>query len=89
MHQRGDNHDRPGCENRHDREPEEPIFTTLAIGEEGDPDPYPDPVVSPDDPVFTTLAVGEEGGGGEPEWPSFTTLAIGEEGDPGTDPWGA
>jgi hypothetical protein len=33
--------------------PDEPIFTTLAIGEEGDPDPLEEPIV-------TTLAIGEE-----------------------------
>lgn len=49
-----------------------PIYTTLALGEEGD---------GP-----TTLALGEEGGGGpttlaigEEEPPIFTTFAYGEE----------
>ena len=71
------------------REHEEPVFTTLVVGEEGDPEPGLDPVHLPEEPVFTTLALGEEGGEAEPEWPVFTTFALGEEGDPGSDPWGA
>lgn len=46
-----------------------PIYTTLALGEEG---PHP-----------TTLAIGEEGGGGGSTFlggEEATTLAIGEEG---------
>lgn len=34
-------------------QPDEPIYTTLALGEEGDPDPL-------DEPIVTTLAIGEE-----------------------------
>ncbi|MBD0274256.1 MAG: hypothetical protein ICV73_20285 [Acetobacteraceae bacterium] len=41
--------------------PEEPIFTTMAVGEEGNPDLVPESVSFPEDPVFTTMAVGEEG----------------------------
>ncbi len=49
---RGNNHGEPI--------PEEPVLTTMALGEEGDPDPCL-PVWSPDDPVMTTMALGEEG----------------------------
>jgi hypothetical protein len=67
---------------------EEPVFTTMAVGEEGDPDFHPDPVVHrPEEPVYTTMAVGEEGEPdprpdpiGSPEEFVFTTLAVGEEG---------
>lgn len=62
----------------------EPVFTTLAIGEEGDSTSGPGAGVgaSPHDSAedggtFTTLAIGEEGDSG----PMPTTLAIGEEGD--------
>ncbi len=61
------------------------MFTTSAVGEEGDPDPYPDPIGLPEDSVFTTLALGEEGGDFESGWPVVTTQALGEEGDPGLD----
>lgn len=58
-----------------------PVFTTLAIGEEGDA--ASGVGVAPHDSTedggtFTTLAIGEEGDSG----PMPTTLAIGEEGDP-------
>jgi hypothetical protein len=47
--------------------------TTMAVGEEGEPDPYPGEV--------TTMACGEEGNDcGDPI--EVTTMAIGEEGDP-------
>jgi hypothetical protein len=48
--------------------------TTMMVGEEGEPDPYPGEV--------TTMALGEEGDGWvlEPE-PIMTTMALGEEGD--------
>jgi hypothetical protein len=46
--------------------------TTMAVGEEGEPDPYPGEV--------TTLACGEEGNDcGEPI--ELTTMALGEEGE--------
>jgi hypothetical protein len=41
---------------RDDFRDDDPIYTTLAVGEEGDPDPLP----KPDYPI-TTLAIGEEG----------------------------
>lgn len=68
-------------------DPDEPVFTTLAIGEEGAPDPDSGTVVPPYDPVGggglpTTLATGEEGDSD----PVFTTFAIGEEGDGGSPP---
>ncbi len=64
---------------------DEPVFTTLAVGEEdgggiGNPLPI-------DPPVLTTLALGEEDGGGmnEPkpvaDPPVLTTKALGEEDD--------
>jgi hypothetical protein len=89
QHHRRDDHDRPAHREDHGAgEREEPVFTTLAVGEEGDPDPLPEPIGSPEEPVFTTLAVGEEGGEPEPGWPVFTTFAVGEEGDPSADdPW--
>ncbi len=73
--------------------PEEPILTTLALGEEGDPDPCP-PVWEPGEPVATTMAIGEEG---DPDpdpcfpvcEPVATTMAVGEEGDPDMDLWSA
>ena len=40
------------------------MFTTIAVGEEGDPDPLPEPVGLPEEPALTTLAVGEEGDAG-------------------------
>ncbi len=61
----------------------DPVFTTLAVGEEdprpttlavGEEDPHPTTLaVGEEDPHPTTLAVGEEG-------PRPTTLAVGEEG---------
>lgn len=66
----------------------EPMFTTMAVGEEdgGGPiiDPLP-PVIDP--PTMTTMIVGEEDGGGvQPcpvkppiEPPIMTTMALGEE----------
>jgi hypothetical protein len=50
------------------RGPKEPVFTTLAVGEEGDSEPRPDPVHLPEEPVFTTLALGEEGDPGLDPW---------------------
>ena len=49
------------------------MMTTLAVGEEGEPDPWPGEV--------TTMAMGEEGDPWplEPE-PIMTTMALGEEG---------
>ena len=56
--------------------PGEPDFTTLALGEEGEPDPGPDVIVVPD-PI----------GDRWDRWGEVTTLVLGEEGepDPGTD----
>lgn len=55
---------------------DEPIFTTMAVGEEdGGIDP----------PILTTMALGEESGGGDytppptAEPPTVTTMALGEE----------
>jgi hypothetical protein len=50
--------------------------TTMAVGEEGDPEPI-------DPGEVTTLALGEEGDCWvlEPEPIEMTTLALGEEGD--------
>lgn len=59
----------------------EPVFTTLAVGEEGDD-------VEPDDGFATTAAIGEEGNPGFEE-PVATTAALGEEGDPDHDFWSA
>jgi hypothetical protein len=49
--------------------------TTMAVGEEGEPDPWPGEV--------TTMAIGEEGDCWvlEPEPIEMTTMALGEEGD--------
>jgi hypothetical protein len=89
MHHRRDDWDHPRHEHRLSREDEESFFTTLAVGEEGDPDFDCDPVGSPEAaPIYTTMAVGEEGGPdllSEPAHPPealFTTMAVGEEGDP-------
>jgi hypothetical protein len=70
--------------------PEEPVFTTMALGEEGDPDP-----AGPGE--VTTMALGEEGDTDPypcfPVWgpddPGMTTMALGEEGDTDPDLWGA
>jgi hypothetical protein len=79
----GNHHGRPVSD-------EEPVFTTLALGEEGDPDPtWPGEV--------TTMALGEEGDTDPdlclpvwaPDEPVMTTMALGEEGDPDPDLWGA
>jgi hypothetical protein len=53
--------------------------TTLAVGEEGEPDPEPIEV--------TTMAIGEEGDPCllEPEPIEMTTTALAEEGDDGCD----
>ena len=64
-----------------------PVFTTLAIGEEGDSASGPGAGVAPRDPAggggtFTTLAIGEEGDGD----PVRTTRALGEAGDAGSPP---
>ena len=97
MHHRWGDGDQARHEGHRARERhDEPMFTTLAVGEEGDPDPYPDPAHHlPEEPVFTTMAVGEEGDpdpypgpAGLPGEPVFTTLAVGEESDAGfEDPW--
>ena len=68
-------------------DPDEPVFTTLAIGEEGDPDPASGTIARPHNPTgnggtFTTLALGEEGDPASVP----TTLALGEEGDSGPAP---
>ena len=41
-HREDDHHGRPRHGDHRAREPEEPVFTTLAVGEEGDPglDPW-------------------------------------------------
>jgi hypothetical protein len=74
---------------------EAPVYTTLALGEEGPPPQPPPPprattlAVGEEGPTATTLAVGEEGptattlAVGE-EGPTATTLAVGEEGPPAT-----
>jgi hypothetical protein len=71
--------------------PEEPVFTTMALGEEGDMDIDPDPSIPVwgcDEPVMTTMALGEEGDP-DPTWPGeVTTMALGEEGDMDMDLWG-
>ncbi len=93
MHHRGDDHRQPRHERHDARERDEPVFTTMAVGEEGDPGSHPDPVrPPPGQPNYTTMAVGEEGdpdpfpeAAGFPEEPVFTTLALGEEGDPGSE----
>jgi hypothetical protein len=59
---------------RSDPRDDEPIYTTLAIGEEGDPDPLP----KPDHPI-TTLAIGEEG---DPD-PLPRSVEIADIGEPG------
>jgi hypothetical protein len=91
MHHRGDDHRQPRHERHDARERDEPVFTTMAVGEEGDPDSHPDPVhLPPGEPVFTTMAVGEEGDPDShpdpvrppPGEPIYTTMAVGEEGDP-------
>jgi hypothetical protein len=56
----------------------EPVFTTMAVGEEGRPGPGPGGTV-------TTLAVGEEGRPGPIGSGGMTTMAVGEEGR-GTPP---
>lgn len=61
--------------------PEEPVFTTLAVGEEGGDFDGGEEVVTP-------LALGEEGDPGSGD-PIATTLMVGEEGEPEADPWGA
>lgn len=62
---------------------EEPVFTTLAVGEEGED-------FDGGDQVATTLAIGEEGEPGPGDEPIVaTTLMTGEEGEPDADPWGA
>ena len=73
--------------------PDEPVFTTLAIGEEGDSDPGPGlafmphpggrPWESPGRPPFAGDGDGTNPGRGKPV---FTTLAIGEEGDSASGP---
>ncbi len=70
MHHRWGDGDQTRHEGHRARERhDEPMFTTLAVGEEGDPDPYPDPAGLPAEPVFTTLAVGEESDAGfEDPW---------------------
>lgn len=64
----------------------EPVFTTLACGEEGNDCGLPplDPPIQP--PIGSTKALGEEDNGGKPtpikppiEPPIITTLALGEE----------
>lgn len=67
---------------------EEPVFTTLAIGEEDNGGPIVKPPPTEEPPVATTKALGEEDGGIKPfppikppmeEPPIATTLALGEE----------
>ena len=89
MHHRWDDRDHPRDEHCLSREAEDAVFTTLAVGEEGDPDLDPEPVGSPEAaPIYTTMAVGEEGDPEllpEPAHPPealYTTMAVGEEGDP-------
>jgi hypothetical protein len=53
-------------------DPLPPIYTTMAVGEEGGTEP-------PSQPPITTEAIGEEGGCKEDK-PVPITLAIGEEG---------
>lgn len=81
-------------ENGRDPEPgpDEPVFTTLAVGEEGDPDPGPDLAFMPypggrpwGQPGWPPAAGGANGTTPDPDEPIFTTLAIGEEGDPDPD----
>ena len=81
MHNRWDDRDHPRHEHARAREPEELVFTTLAVGEEGGD-------LEPEWSVATPLAIGEEGCPGLEEG-FATTAAVGEEGDPGLDPWGA
>ena len=50
-------------------------YTTVALGEEGDPDPSPDVIVEPD-PI----------GDRWDRWGEVTTDALGEEGDPDPGP---
>ncbi|WMP18367.1 DUF6174 domain-containing protein [Thiothrix lacustris] len=65
----------------------EPIFTTLAVGEEDGGGITPGPIKPPvEPPIATTKALGEEDGGIKPgpikppiEPPIATTLALGEE----------
>lgn len=63
---------------------DDPVFTTLAVGEEdGGGIGYPIPP-QPEPPIATTLALGEEDGGydplpPQPQPPILTTHAIGEE----------
>jgi hypothetical protein len=65
----------------------EPVFTTLAVGEEDGGGITPGPIKPPvEPPIATTKALGEEDGGIKPmpikppvEPPIATTLAIGEE----------
>lgn len=87
MHQPGDEFGEGRHRDQGGREGDEFVATTLALGEEGDPYPEPDPVLAGEEPIFTTLAVGEEGEPeplpeaiGFPEEPVFTTFALGEEG---------
>jgi hypothetical protein len=89
MHHRWDNRDHSCDEHRLSRETEDSVFTTLAVGEEGDPDLDPEPVGPPEAaPIYTTMAVGEEGDPellAEPAHPPealYTTMAVGEEDDP-------
>ncbi len=81
MHHRWYHRDDPRHEDHGARDLEEPVFTTLAVGEEGDD-------VEPDDGFATTAAIGEEGNPGFEE-PVATTAALGEEGDPDHDFWSA
>ncbi len=76
----------------------EPIYRSMAIGEDGNPplDFIPVTKIKPDPGTPTTMAMGEEGQvppgidppiGVEPEPPTRSTMAMGEEGqDPGLGP---
>ncbi len=60
---------------------EEGEVTTMMVGEEGDPDPIATTLAIGEESEVTTQAVGEEG---EPD-PIYTTLAVGEEGGATTE----